>query len=99
MVEILPFKGVILTSILDAIASDLDKVEFEDIRSFIAAGEYGLAADTIFSAIDEKSLTLEDTVVAQLASVEHLYNTFGDLDPNVAAHVLRPDRGSIRFGM
>lgn len=99
MVEVLSFKGMILTSILGDIASDLDIVEAEDIRLFIAAGEYGLAADTIFSAIDERGITLDETVVTKLASVKDLYNTFGDLNPDLAAHVLRPDRGSIRFGM
>ncbi|KQO71965.1 hypothetical protein [Methylobacterium sp. Leaf89] len=92
MIEVLHPKSEILAGILGAIEGDLDNHDATDIRSFIAAGEYGLAADTLFSAIAAKNLRLDKTIVAQLAAVEDLYNTFGDLDPKVSEEVLRQDQ-------
>lgn len=75
--------------ILAAITPHLKTSEVDDIESFITAGEYGLAADTIFSAIDEDHIPLDDDFVEHLTTVEDLYNTFGDLDPELASNVLR----------
>jgi len=85
-------KAEILARILEAIEGALSKPDATDIRSFIAAGEHCLAADTLFSAIAANNISLDKAVIAQLAAVEDLYNTFGDLDPKVSGEVLRHER-------
>ena len=92
MSDALQPKAAILAGILQAIESELSDHDATDIRSFIAAGELGVAADTLFSAIAAHDIRLDETVIAQLAAVEDLYNTFGDLYPEVSGEVLRHDQ-------
>lgn len=82
----------VLSRIVSAMEQDLPRTESDDIRSFIAAGEYGLAVDTLFCAIAEDGIAVGDDVLQDLSSVRELYNTFGDMDPRIVTGVLERSR-------
>lgn len=77
-----------LRRILAAIEAELPETGVDDIASFILAGEFGLAADTIFCAISEEAIAVDEETLRDLETVADLFNTFGDLNADIAAAVL-----------
>lgn len=84
---------IILREILSTIRPSLSDTEYFDIADFIEAGESGLATDTIFCAISEDQIDVDDPTLAKLSSLRGLFNTFDDADPGIVERVLNRSQG------
>lgn len=78
-----------LKSALSALRPQLPEQDIRDIESFIGAGEYGVAADTLFCAVKDEHLTIDAEAAERLADIVGLFNRFGDLDPRIPDYALR----------